>query len=168
MGKNGIRTLKRTWDGVMTGEIMEIKALTSKHEKWDTVAAYADNCSWRAGKELARLMREDIFKDWERVFAAFEGGEPVGFCTLTEKDGLLPKYPYTPLIGFVFVDEAHRGKRLSEKMIGKALEYAKSIGYDKVYIMSGESGLYEKYGFVCMGDFESVYGGTEQLFVISV
>lgn len=113
-------------------------------------------------------MREDIFKDWERVFAAFEGGEPVGFCTLTEKDGLLPKYPYTPLIGFVFVDEAHRGKRLSEKMIGKALEYAKSIGYDKVYIMSGESGLYEKYGFVCMGDFESVYGGTEQLFVISV
>ena len=42
-------------------------------------------------------------------------------------------------------------------MIGKALEYAKSIGYDKVYIMSGESGLYEKYGFVCMGDFESVY-----------
>lgn len=168
MGKNGIRTLKRTWDGVMTGEIMEIKAFTSKHEKWDTVAAYADNCSWRAGKALARLMREDIFKDWERVFAAFEGGEPVGFCTLTEKDGLLPKYPYTPLIGFVFVDEAHRGKRLSEKMIGKALEYAKSIGYDKVYIMSGESGLYEKYGFVCMGDFESVYGGTEQLFVISV
>ncbi|MGN0615085.1 GNAT family N-acetyltransferase [Ruminococcus flavefaciens] len=147
---------------------MDIKALTSKHEKWDTVAAYADNCSWRAGKELARLMREDIFKDWERVFAAFEGGEPVGFCTLTEKDGLLPKYPYTPLIGFVFVDEAHSGKRLSEKIIGKALEYAKSIGYDKVYIMSGESGLYEKYGFVCMGDFESVYGGTEQLFVISV
>lgn len=152
----------------MTGEIMEIKALTSKHEKWDTVAVYADNCSWRAGKELARLMREDIFKDWERVFAAFEGGEPVGFCTLKEKDELHAKYPYTPLIGFVFVDEAHRGKRLSEKMIGKALEYAKSIGYDKVYIMSGESGLYEKYGFVCMGDFESVYGGTEQLFVISV
>lgn len=147
---------------------MDIKALTSKHEKWDTVAVFADNCSWKAGKELARLMREDIFKDWERVFAAFEGGEPVGFCTLTEKDGLLPKYPYTPLIGFVFVDEAHRGKRLSEKMIVKALEYAKSIGYDKVYIMSGESGLYEKYGFVCMGDFESVYGGTEQLFVISV
>lgn len=168
MGKNGIRTLKRTWDGVMTGEIMEIKAFTSTHEKWDTVAVFADNCSWRAGKALARLMREAIIKDWERVFTAFEGGEPVGFCTLTEKDGLLPKYPYTPLIGFVFVDKAHRGKRLSEKMIGKALEYAKSIGYDKVYIMSGESGLYEKYGFVCMGDFESVYGGTEQLFVISV
>lgn len=168
MGKNGIRTVKRTWNGVPKGEIMEIITLTSTHEKWDTVAAFAENCSWRAGKELARLMGENEFRDWERVFAAFEGGEPVGFCTLTEKDGLHPKYPYTPLIGFVFVDEAHRGKRISEKMIGKALEYAKSIGYDKVYIMSGERGLYEKYGFVCMGDFESVYGGSEQLFVISV
>ena len=53
-------------------------------------------------------------------------------------------------------------------MIGAALEYAKTIGYDKVYIMSGEKGLYEKYGFSYMGDFESIYGGKDQLFVISL
>ena len=147
---------------------MEIHTMTNAHEKWGSVAAFAEKCSWGAGKNLAELMRKDFFKDWERVFAAFEDNEPVGFCTLTEKDELLPKYPYTPLIGFVFVDEAHRGNRISEKMIKVALEYAKAIGYDKVYVMSGEKGLYEKYGFSCMGDFESIYGGKDQLFVISL
>ena len=146
---------------------MEIYAMTDTHEKWESVAAFAEKCSWRAGKYLAELMRGSYFRDWERVFAAFENGRPVGFCTLTEKDELAPKYPYTPLRGFVFVDEAFRGKRISEKMIKKVLEYAKGIGYDKVYIMSDEKGLYEKYGFSLMGEYETVYGGSEQLFVIN-
>lgn len=147
---------------------MKIEQLTSTHENWDKAAVFAENCSWGAGKTLAGLMGKNEFKDWERVFAAFEDDEPVGFCTLTEKDELHPKYPYTPLIGFVFVDEAHRGRRISEEMIEKVLEYAKSIGYGKVYVMSGEKGLYEKYGFIPMGEFESVYGGSEELFVIAV
>ena len=147
---------------------MKIEQLTSTHENWDKAAVFAENCSWGAGKTLAGLMGKNEFKDWERVFAAFEDDEPVGFCTLTEKDELHPKYPYTPLIGFVFVDEAHRGRRISEKMIEKVLGYAKSIGYGKVYVMSGEKGLYEKYGFIPMGEFESVYGGSEELFVIAV
>lgn len=147
---------------------MEIYTLTSTHDKWESVAAFAEKCSWKAGKYLAELMRGDTFKDWERVCAAFENGEPVGFCTLTEKDELDPKYPYAPFIGFVFVDEAHRGKRISGEMIEKVLEYAKNIGYDKVYIMSGEHGLYEKYGFTYTGDYETIYGDMEQLFVISL
>ncbi|WP_295073383.1 GNAT family N-acetyltransferase [Ruminococcus sp.] len=147
---------------------MEIYTMTNTHEKWESVAAFAEKCSWGAGKNLAKLMCKDFFKNWERVFAAFENDEPVGFCTLTEKDELAPEYPYSPLIGFVFVDEAHRGKRISEKMIKAVLEYAKTIGYDKVYVMSGEKGLYEKYGFSYMGDFESIYGGKDQLFVISL
>lgn len=146
---------------------MEIQTLTNTNEKWENVAAFAEKCSWRAGKYLAEQMRSNSFKDWERVFAAFEGGEPVGFCTLTEKDELDPKYPYSPLIGFVFVDEAHRGRRISEKMIRKILGYARIIGYNKVYIMSGEKGLYEKYGFVRMGEYDTIYGEKEQLFVIS-
>ena len=147
---------------------MEIYAMTNTHEKWEITAAFAEKCSWGAGKHLAELMRSNFFGDWERVFAAFENGRPVGFCTLTEKDELAPKYPYTPLIGFVFVDEAFRGKRISEKMIKTVLEYAKGIGYDKVYIMSGEKGLYEKYGFSPMGEYETIYGNYEQLSAIDL
>ena len=31
--------------------------------------------------------------------------------------------------------------------------------------MSGEIGLYEKYGFVKLGDYETIYGSVDQLFV---
>lgn len=45
------------------------------------------------------------------------------------------------------------------------ISYAKELGYEKIYIMSGEIGLYEKYGFVKSGDYETVYGSVDQLFV---
>jgi len=147
--------------------MIEINILGSDHEKWGIVADFAEKCSWRAGKMLSALMKKDSFKEWERVIAAFEDGKPVGFCTLTEKDELPPGLPYTPFIGFVFVDEEHRGKRLSERMIRKATEYAGSLRYDNVYVVSGETGLYEKYGFRYIDDIETIYGGTEQLFCVS-
>lgn len=144
----------------------EIHTLEKNSRLWDETIAYAENCSWRAGKELARQMRGDCFRGFERVFAVCEDGSIAGFCTLTEKDELLPEYPYTPLIGFMFVGEEFRGRRLSEKLIHGVLRYAESAGFDKVYVMSGETGLYEKYGFVKLGDFGTIYGEEEQLFVI--
>ena len=135
-------------------------------ELWEKTIAFAENCSWRAGAELARLMREDVFHGWERVFTAVADGNIAGFCTLTEKDELPPEAPYTPFIGFIFVDESFRGRRISEQMIRKAVSYAGENGFDKVYLMSGEVGLYEKYGFTKIGDFATIYGDTDQLFFI--
>lgn len=63
------------------------------------------------------------------------------------------------------MDEKYRGKRLSEKMIQSIISYAKGLDYEKIYIMSGEIGLYEKYGFIKMGDYKTIYGTTDQLFV---
>ena len=71
---------------------------------------------------------------------------------------------YTPFIGFMFVDEKCRGQRVSEKLIEVASEYAKTIGYETIYIMSGEVGLYEKYGFEKISDEETIYGTVDQLF----
>lgn len=86
---------------------------------------------------------------------------------MSEKDELPSKYEFTPFIGFVFVDEQYRGKRLSELMIKSATSYAYELGYKKIYIMSGEIGLYEKYGFNKLGDYETIYGSIDQLFVKS-
>lgn len=145
---------------------MEINIAEKGSALWEQTIAYAESCSWRAGRELARQMRGDCFRGFERVFAASENGHIVGFCTLTEKDELPPEYPYTPFIGFIFVGEDFRGRRVSEKMILTVLGYAASAGFEKVYLMSGEVGLYEKYGFVKMGEYDSIYGEKEQLFVI--
>ena len=53
---------------------------------------------------------------------------------------------------------------MSEKLIDTASEYALSIGYKYVYILSGETGLYEKYGFKKIGDVDTIYGSVDQLF----
>ena len=50
------------------------------------------------------------------------------------------------------LDEIYRGNRLSEKLINCACDLALKQGFSRMYIMSGEIGLYEKYGFVKMED----------------
>ena len=143
----------------------EIYAMSQGHKFWVKTLQMAAKCSWRAGPVLSQKMANNEFNEWERVFCAVENGEVVGFCTLTEKDELPEKYGFAPFIGFVFVDEKYRGKRLSQLLINNAISYARELGYLKIYIMSGEKGLYEKYGFVKLGDYRTVYDTTEQLFV---
>lgn len=146
----------------------EIHLITSKHALWDETISLAEKCSWRAGPFLALKMKHNEFKEWERVCVACADGKAVGFCTFVEKDELHEKYPFSPFIGFMFVDERYRGNRLSELMIRKVSAYAGELGHEKIYIMSGEVGLYEKYGFLKLGSYETIYGSVEQLFVKSL
>ena len=143
---------------------VEISVMTYGHPLWDKTISFADNCSWKAGSNLAHKMRNKEFSETERVLVASEGEEIIGYSTFAKKDELPDDVEYTPFIGFIFVDERSRGKRVSERMINAASDYARSIGYEKIYILSGEHGLYEKYGFVKIGDFKTVYGTEDQLF----
>ena len=143
---------------------MDIYLMQQGHPYWEKTIGLAENCSWKAGHYLAKRMKENAFLSWERVVAICDGEQVIGFCTLTEKDELPEKFDYKPFIGYIFVDERFRGNRYSEKMINQVEVYAKELGYAQVYVMSGERGLYEKYGFMKMGDYETVYGTTDQLF----
>ena len=145
--------------------MLKILAISSVDAEWNKAADFAAHCSWSAGAFLADMMRNDRFLEWERVFVAVEGDDIVGFCDLTEKDEMPDGYDFTPFIGFVFVDEAHRGRRISEQMIDCASGHAASLGYDKVYVMSGEEGLYEKFGFTPLDEYKTIYGWTDRLFV---
>ena len=128
-------------------DAIAIHSLAAGDALWESLAAYAEHCSWSAGGNLAKQMRAHGFHDWERVFAATQGTEIAGYCTLSARD-CLPDVPYTPYISFVFVGEAHRGHRLSEALIRHALQYARELGFDRVYLVSDHVNLYEKYGFV--------------------
>ena len=147
---------------------MDITVITSSHPLWEKTIAFAEQCSWRAGAFLAQKMRDNDFSDIERVIVAHEGDNIAGFCTFSQKDELPEDSEFTPFVGFVFVDENSRGKRVSGKMIDAACKYAHDIGYDAMYIMSGEQGLYEKYGFEKIGEFETVYGDVDQLFMRTI
>lgn len=92
-------------------------------------------------------MKSNEFSDWERVFVALEDNYIVGYCTIAKID-CIPDIKYTPYIGYIFVNEHYRGNRLSQKLIGSVIEYAKQLKFDKVYIVSDHINLYEKYGFI--------------------
>ena len=145
--------------------MIKIHILNKEDALWNKATEYIRNCSWEVGIYLAKMMDDNSFLEWERVFIAMDGEKIVGFCNLTAKDELPEGYEFTPFIGFVFVDENHRGQRISELLVNEASSYAKSIGYRKVYIMSGEKGFYEKYGFELIGEYETIYDWTDQLFV---
>ena len=142
----------------------KIEVLTFGNELWNKVINYAETCSWGAGRVLAGKMRENDFEANERVIAALHGGDITAFCTFSNKDELPPQYDFMPFVGFVFVDEKYRGRRLSGKLIDAACGIAREQGFTAIYIMSGEIGLYEKYGFRKIGDYWTIYGLTEQLF----
>lgn len=146
--------------------MIEIVLMKRGHRLWSKTINYAENCSWKAGRYLAELMKQNRFIKWERVLIALDTCENiVGFCAFMEKDELPDRYDFSTFIGFMFVDEKHRGNRISQMLIARASQYAEELGYKNIYIMSGEVGLYEKYGFNKIGEYETIYNTIDQLFV---
>lgn len=43
---------------------MVVEYLKPKNKRWEMATQYAADCSWRAGKNLAKQMREGTFSDW--------------------------------------------------------------------------------------------------------
>lgn len=143
---------------------MQIESLTYSDKLWQAVAEYAQNCSWKAGGNLAKQIKEGQFSDWERVFVALDDDQIAGYCTFAKTD-CIPDVSYTPYIGFMFVGEQYRGQRLSEKLILSVLTYAKELGFEKVYLVSDHVNLYEKYGFLKIDEKEAPWGAIETIFM---
>lgn len=143
---------------------MNIKPVTASDEMWENVKMYAENCSWRAGKSLANHMNNNAFTDWQRVIIAVDKENICGFCTVSKTD-CIPDVGYTPYIGYIFVEEAYRGNRISEKLIQYAMSYLKSVGFDKVYLVSDHVNLYEKYGFRVIDRKIAPWGTEEKIYM---
>lgn len=143
--------------------MMYISRIEKSNERWDELINYSKNCSWIAGKHLAGLMEKNAFTEWESVFAAVLEDKIVGFCTFMKTD-YYPENRYSPWISSIFVDEAYRGCRISEKMIKTVIAYAKEQGFSKVYIPSDIIGLYEKYGFEKIDKLQNYGGDIDNIF----
>lgn len=125
---------------------MQVKAITKNDELINQIIKYTSNCNREAGPILAQKILSDNFSDWERLFVALENNNIIGYCTFTKEDGI-PNCNYTPFVWFIFVDDKHRWKRISEKMINAVEKYAKTLNFKQLYIVSDHKWLYEKYWF---------------------
>ena len=72
--------------------------------------------------------------------------ELIAFCTLAEYDDIQPT-ALTPWIGFVYTFPQYRGCRYAGKMLREAERIASNQSAQYVYISTGATGLYEKYGY---------------------
>ena len=108
-----------------------------------------ESCEWSAGRFLHSLLKEGRFHahcgEKARVLLLADGTRLASFCTYAERDEI-PDTELTPWMGFVYTSPDYRGRRLMGKLVRKVKELAREDGYDALYISTGETGLYEKYG----------------------
>jgi ribosomal protein S18 acetylase RimI-like enzyme len=142
---------------------MEIKQVFYKDENWDKLIAFVKSSSWKESPIIANHWKKNNFLDWERIFVAVENYSIAGHCSLNEKD-TIPNVKYIPYIQSIFVNEKFRGNRLSEKLILYAMSYAKTLGFEKVYIVSAHKNLYEKYGFIKIDEKNDYRGELQSIF----
>jgi N-acetylglutamate synthase-like GNAT family acetyltransferase len=65
----------------------------------------------------------------------------------------------------MFVGEKFRGNRLSQRLIIKAMNYARELGFEKVYLVSDHENLYEKYGFSVIDKKIAYWGEEEKIYM---
>ena len=142
---------------------MNINIINTNDLLWNTAITYLENCPWRGTQFLLDQIHRGTFDDWERLVVARNEGEIAGFCAVCKRDWI-PDVLYTPFITSLYVAEAFRGNRLSQRLIEAANQYVRTLGFDAVYLFSDHIGLYEKYGFSAIDKYSTPWGEQETLF----
>ena len=142
---------------------MQIKSISSNDKLRQELIDYATNCNRTAWPILAQKMKENNFLERERIFVAIENKQIIWFCTFTKEDWI-PDCDYSPFVWFMFVDENYRWKRLSEQMINEVEKYARTLNFEKLYIVSDHKWLYEKYWFEKYDEKVDELGRRETIF----
>lgn len=120
---------------------------SDKKDHWLSEIQKSD---WGAGKYLYELLRDHKLKELcgesTKVLLLIDGNHLLSFCTYAEQDDVREP-SLTPWVGFVYTFPEYRGKRRIGKLLEYAYTLAKSDGFEHIYISTGETGLYEKYGY---------------------
>ena len=123
---------------------------------------------WSAGAFLYKLLKSGEFFDAvgrsSEVLLLTEGDELISYCTYAEKDDIQPT-DLSPWIGFVYTFPAHRGHRCAGKLFDEIEKRAKRDGVSRVYISTGHTGLYEKYGCEYTTDMNDIEGEPSRIYV---
>lgn len=86
-----------------------------------------------------------------------DGDRIVGGLGVIEND-FHDRKDLTPNVCAVYTEEAYRGKGIAGRLLNMAVDDLRSKGVSPVYLVTGHTGFYERYGweFLCMvqGDGE--------------
>ena len=145
---------------------MEIKELfcTENKEYWIEQIGKSD---WSAGQFLYQLLTENRLKklcgETTRVFMLTDDEKLVAFCALEELDDVRDT-ELGPWIGFVYTFPQYRGHRHMGILLDAAYDAAKIDGAKEIYISTGETGLYEKYGYSFYQMMKDMHGEDSRVY----
>ncbi len=130
------------------------------------IIKWAETWDWGVGKIVAKRLADNEFNDWESIVVLTIDDEYAGFCILEKRDdyGTDIDPDFTPFITAVYIEQKFRGCHLSKILLESASNFALSLGFNAVYLISSQQNFYEKFGFekfvqtvTCFGTIESVY-----------
>ena len=145
---------------------MEIKELfrIENKEYWIEQIGKSD---WSAGKYLYQLLSDNQLKklcgETTRVFMLTDGDNLAAFCALEELDDVRDT-KLGPWIGFVYTFPQYRGHRHMGILLDAAYNEAKNDGAKEIYISTGETGLYEKYGYSFYQMMKDMHGEDSRVY----
>lgn len=148
-------------------EIKEFYSLEGK-EYWMDQIKKSD---WGAGQYLYKLLSDNKLRELcgekTRLFLLTDNQSLVAFCTLAETDDIRDT-ELGPWVGFVYTFPQYRGHRYMGMLLDYAYETAKNDGAGQIYISTGESGLYEKYGYSFFQMMIDDHGEDSRVYKIEV
>lgn len=126
---------------------------------------------WSAGKYLYELLRNQKLKELcgesTKMLLLIDDDKLLSFCTYAERDDVrVPSL--TPWVGFVYTFPEYRGKRRVGKLLEYAYMIAKNDGHKHIYISTGETGLYEKYGYHFWKTMQDAHGEDSRVYKTDV
>ena len=126
---------------------------------------------WRAGKYLYELLRDQKLKElcgeWAKVLLLVDDERLISFCTYAEQDDVREP-SLTPWVGFVYTFPEYREKRRVGKLLEYAYKLAKNDGHKHIYISTGKTGLYEKYGYHFWKIMKDVHGEDSRVYKTNI
>lgn len=126
---------------------------------------------WRAGQYLCELLRDgklrELCGESAQVLLLTEGDDLVAFCTFADNDDIdAPELK--PWVGFVYTFPSYRGHRYMGLLLEHAYQLARDKRFPHIYISTGETGLYEKYGYSFWKTMPDIYGEESRVYRIEV
>ncbi len=147
---------------------VNIRKLENGGSFTDQFIDFVEKCSWEECREhIAHMVRDWVFEDWEGMFAAEIDGKIIGMASFMRTD----YYPITdifPWISSIFVEKDYRGRKISGALIEHINSYAKALGFDRTYIPSEYTGLYEHFGYEYVKNITNYGGGVDRLYVKAI
>ncbi len=143
--------------------IVKYSSCAQKNKYLSQIEAY----EWQAAKFLATLLKENrlesVFGGWGDLYLLVDGDTLVSFITLSAQD-CISAPSLTPWLGFFHTAPEYRGNRYGKILIDYVCQIARNSGYKIIYIATDHIGLYEKYGFVYLGNLIDIYGVDSRIY----